>query len=95
MIASRVLSCARASVRPAVPRSALRSVRFNSTAPKPEPAKSSSLPQALAGIALGAAGYYYFTQSSPAEAAPDALNSDEFREFTVKNTKPYNHDSHL
>lgn len=95
-VASSVLTCARASVRPALPRPATRAaVRFNSSASAPSPApaqKGGAAPYVLGALALGA-GYWYYAQES--EPVPDALNSDEFRDFVVKATKPYNHDSHL
>lgn len=70
--------------------------------PTPPSGSSSNLPLILAlGGVSGLGAWYYLggfgdktpSLSVPLPSGPVALDSKEFREFTLKEVRPYNHDS--
>lgn len=93
------------SLRAALPRQSLRG--FADQAPRQPSSSSSNLPLILGVAGLSGLGYYAYTggigggslnkatKSAPGDsgALAGALNPKEFKEFVLKEVKPYNHDS--
>lgn len=100
-------SGAAAPMRSNIARQATRS--FASEVPKSvrdatQAASSSNMPLILALGGLSGLGAWYYMGgfdgdikkpevSLPKALSPGALNKNEFKEFTLKEVKPYNHDS--